>query len=75
MTIAAEGRLPDRPQDRPGPRRIDLVDVARGAALVAMVVYHFAWDLSFYRLIATDIVARVVAEPAEMADLARVMQQ
>lgn len=57
MTIAAEGRLPDRPQDRPGPRRIDLVDVARGTALLAMFVYHFAWDLSFYRLIATDIVA------------------
>ncbi len=28
--------------------RIDLVDVARGAALVAMAVYHFTWDLDFH---------------------------
>jgi uncharacterized membrane protein len=32
------------------------IDVARGVAIAAMVVYHFAWDLSFVRLIATDIV-------------------
>jgi uncharacterized membrane protein len=32
------------------------LDVARGVAIAAMVVYHFAWDLSFVRLIATDIV-------------------
>jgi uncharacterized membrane protein len=36
-------------------RRWDSVDVARGLAIVAMVVYHFAWDLSFFRLIATSI--------------------
>jgi uncharacterized membrane protein len=32
------------------------LDAARGVAIAAMVVYHFAWDLSFVRLIATDIV-------------------
>ena len=28
--------------------RIGLLDAARGAALVAMAVYHFAWDLEFF---------------------------
>lgn len=35
--------------------RLPLVDAARGGALAAMIVYHFAWDLSFYDLIATEI--------------------
>jgi len=30
------------------PGRIDAIDVARGAALVAMAIYHFAWDLEFF---------------------------
>ena len=29
-------------------RRIDAIDFARGAALVAMAIYHFAWDLEFF---------------------------
>jgi uncharacterized membrane protein len=33
------------------------LDMARGLAVAAMIVYHFAWDLSFFGLIATDIVA------------------
>lgn len=33
---------------RPGFARIELVDVARGAALIAMAVYHFTWDLDFF---------------------------
>ena len=33
------------------PSRIDLVDVLRGVAIAAMVVYHFSWDLSFYRFV------------------------
>lgn len=33
-----------------------IVDVARGCALVAMFVYHFAWDLSFYGFIETNVV-------------------
>ncbi|MFD2239032.1 heparan-alpha-glucosaminide N-acetyltransferase [Aureimonas populi] len=28
--------------------RIDLLDVARGIALIAMLVYHFTWDLEFF---------------------------
>jgi uncharacterized membrane protein len=57
MTPADTASLPPRPADTPRRPRIALVDIARGAALVAMFVYHFAWDLSFFRLIATDIVA------------------
>jgi uncharacterized membrane protein len=28
--------------------RIELIDVARGIALVAMTIYHFTWDLEFF---------------------------
>jgi uncharacterized membrane protein len=31
-----------------GNRRIAAVDLARGVALLAMAVYHFAWDLEFF---------------------------
>ena len=29
-------------------RRLEAVDFARGAALVAMAIYHFTWDLEFF---------------------------
>lgn len=29
-------------------RRIEAIDLARGIALVAMAIYHFAWDLEFF---------------------------
>lgn len=35
--------------------RLAAVDAARGAAIAAMVVYHFAWDLSLFGLIAVDV--------------------
>jgi uncharacterized membrane protein len=35
--------------------RIPLIDAARGIALLAMISYHFSWDLSFFGLIETDI--------------------
>jgi uncharacterized membrane protein len=35
--------------------RLALVDAFRGIAILAMVFYHFAWDLSYYRLIAVDV--------------------
>lgn len=35
--------------------RLAAVDIARGVAIVAMVVYHTAFDLSAARLIATDV--------------------
>jgi uncharacterized membrane protein len=41
-------------------QRWDAIDVARGIAIAAMVVYHFAWDLSFLQLIPGSI----VGEPA-----------
>ncbi len=48
------------PPASPGPKltsatRWPAIDALRGAALVAMIVYHFMWDLSFYRFIMTDI--------------------
>jgi uncharacterized membrane protein len=36
--------------------RLPGIDVLRGIAVAAMIVYHFAWDLRFFGLIATDIV-------------------
>ncbi|MBD2746866.1 DUF1624 domain-containing protein [Microvirga sp. BT688] len=36
-------------------QRWDAVDVARGLAILAMIVYHFSWDLSFLQLIETNI--------------------
>lgn len=33
-----------------------MIDIARGLAICAMIVYHFSWDLSYLQLIATDIV-------------------
>lgn len=32
----------------PAGRRIIAIDVARGLALLAMAIYHFAWDLEFF---------------------------
>jgi uncharacterized membrane protein len=36
-------------------QRWDAIDVARGVAICAMVIYHFSWDLSFLKLIETNI--------------------
>ena len=36
-------------------QRWDAVDAARGAAIAAMIVYHFSWDLSFLKLIEANI--------------------
>ncbi|WP_378950288.1 DUF1624 domain-containing protein [Mesorhizobium sp. ANAO-SY3R2] len=30
------------------PRRVAVIDIARGIALVAMAIYHFTWDLEFF---------------------------
>ncbi len=35
--------------------RYKLIDAARGVAIIAMVVFHFAWDLYFLGFIDTDI--------------------
>lgn len=39
-------RVTDAPPVPKG--RIDLLDAARGVALLAMLVYHFTWDLEFF---------------------------
>jgi uncharacterized membrane protein len=36
-------------------QRWDAIDIARGIAIVAMIVYHFSWDMSFLKLIGTNI--------------------
>jgi uncharacterized membrane protein len=46
----------DRPPARP---RIAVIDLARGVAIVAMVVYHTAYDLAGNGLIATDVAAEI----------------
>ncbi|WEK03608.1 MAG: heparan-alpha-glucosaminide N-acetyltransferase [Candidatus Devosia phytovorans] len=35
--------------------RFAVVDIARGVAIIAMVAYHFCWDLSYFRFIAADV--------------------
>ncbi len=35
--------------------RLPAIDAARGVAIVAMVVYHFAWDLGFFGFIGADV--------------------
>ena len=37
--------------------RLPAIDAARGLAVAAMVVYHFAWDLSELRFVATEVTA------------------
>ena len=39
-----------------GPR-FAAIDAVRGAAIAAMVVYHFSWDLSAFGLIGVDVIA------------------
>ncbi len=41
-------------------RRIDLVDVMRGAVLAAMAVYHFFWDLEFFALADFGVTSHVL---------------
>lgn len=35
--------------------RIATLDLARGAAIIAMIIYHFGWNLSFLGLIGLDL--------------------
>ena len=42
------------------PPRLTVVDVARGIAVAAMIVYHASWDLQFLKLAPID----VIGEPA-----------
>lgn len=46
---AAARKAAPRPQA--GKRRIVWIDVARGLAIVAMAIYHFSWDLQYFRYV------------------------
>jgi uncharacterized membrane protein len=35
--------------------RVQIIDVARGVAIIAMVVYHLFWDLSYFRIFPVDV--------------------
>ncbi|WP_210483226.1 DUF1624 domain-containing protein [Microvirga antarctica] len=50
MTLSPE------PLAAPSRVRWDVIDVARGVAILAMIVYHFGWDLSFLKLIETNLI-------------------
>ncbi|MGH2340619.1 heparan-alpha-glucosaminide N-acetyltransferase [Segnochrobactraceae bacterium EtOH-i3] len=39
----------------PSSSRLAVVDLARGLALIAMVVYHFSWDLSYFRYVPWNV--------------------
>src|SRR5882724_7861972 len=41
--------------DQPAAARLPLLDAARGFAVVAMVIYHFCWDLRYFGYIASDV--------------------
>ena len=45
---------PDAPHAPPGRNRIAGIDALRGLALCLMFVYHFAFDLRFYSVLAAD---------------------
>jgi uncharacterized membrane protein len=44
------------PVERGGAIRIPLIDAARGVALVAMIIYHAAWDLQYFNLAPVDAI-------------------
>lgn len=46
---------PDTSPATPARRRLAVIDIARGVAIVAMIIYHFAWDLGFTGIIALDV--------------------
>jgi uncharacterized membrane protein len=46
-----------------GRQRLPMIDALRGVALLAMVVYHFSWDLDYHGLVGWD----VAGDPAWLA--------
>ena len=38
--------------------RIHLLDILRGVSVIAMMVYHFMWDLGYFKFIELEIVTR-----------------
>jgi uncharacterized membrane protein len=39
----------------PRPGRLPVIDLLRGLALLAMALYHFSWDLRFFRFVDWDL--------------------
>lgn len=48
-------REPSVPSAATAGSRLFWLDLARGIAVLAMIVFHFGWDLSFNRFIAVDV--------------------
>ena len=46
--------IADLAASSPG-RRIAVIDVLRGVAIVGMVIYHFSWDLAYFGLTTADV--------------------
>lgn len=42
-------------QTVPSRPRFAVIDMARGLAIIAMIAYHFCWDLSYFRFISADV--------------------
>lgn len=47
-----EGDVPPGDIKRP---RLPVIDIVRGVAIVAMVIYHLCWDFSYYGFIPVDV--------------------
>lgn len=63
MTLDSASRLADKfpstqsaPITPKRPVRLPVIDAARGVALAAMVIYHSAWDITFFNLAPIDAV-------------------
>ena len=35
--------------------RFPVIDIARGVAIIAMIIYHLCWDLAYFRFIPADV--------------------
>ena len=44
--------MPELSSPRP---RFAVLDIARGLAIVAMAIYHFCWDLAYFRFMTADV--------------------
>jgi uncharacterized membrane protein len=56
-TLADSGILKNMASSAAPRQRIALIDLARGAALLAMTVFHFIWDLAVFRLVDPSLMA------------------
>ncbi len=54
VSLAVPERAPAGSLPRPGAARVEAVDALRGIAIVAMVVYHFVFDLRFFGVVRAD---------------------